>query len=82
MKESDPPVTLAQEFWDTDQVLFVRGLLPRNWFRIQWGLVVNLVPADRRAQWGHRCHQSQVTPGRCGPVSYHAKQDRLPPHAC
>ena len=31
MKESDHLVTLAQEFWDTDQVLFARGLLPRDW---------------------------------------------------
>ena len=31
MKESDHFVTLAQEFWDTDQVLFARGLLPRDW---------------------------------------------------
>ena len=31
IKESDHLVTLAQEFWDTDQVLFARGLLPRDW---------------------------------------------------
>ena len=31
MKESDHLETLAQEFWDTDQVLFARGLLPRDW---------------------------------------------------
>ena len=31
MKESDHLVTLAQKFWDTDQVLFARGLLPRDW---------------------------------------------------
>ena len=31
MRESDHFVTLAQEFWDTDQVLFARGLLPRDW---------------------------------------------------
>ena len=31
MKESDHLVTLAQEFWDTDQVVFARGLLPRDW---------------------------------------------------
>ena len=31
MKESDHPVTLAHKFWDTDQVLFARGLLPRDW---------------------------------------------------
>ena len=31
MKDSDHLVTLAQEFWDTDQVLFARGLLPRDW---------------------------------------------------
>ena len=31
MKESDHYVTLAHEFWDTDQVLFARGLLPRDW---------------------------------------------------
>ena len=31
MKESDHLVTLAQDFWDTDQVLFARGLLPRDW---------------------------------------------------
>ena len=30
MKESDHLVTLAQEFWDTDQVLFARGFLPRD----------------------------------------------------
>ena len=30
MKESDHFVTLAQEFCDTDQVLFVWGLLPRD----------------------------------------------------
>ena len=206
MKESDRLVTLAQEFWDTDQVLFALGLLPRDWLlaselaecsevrmwessgfkecasdnvlvasdgsrgiretpksvrqvafgeatfslqpqtdtsfklqrtgfletpstkqtdgsksravgsypnpqpcrrevehpdsdwceirdeghhaqvwsgtRTQWRLVVDPVPADRRAQWGDRCHQSQVTPGRCGPINYHANQDRLPPHAC
>ena len=29
--------------------------------------MVNPLPADRRAQWGHSCHQSQVTPGRRGP---------------
>ena len=47
-----------------------------------WRLVVNPVPANRRAQWGHRCHQSQVTLGRRGPTNHHANQDRLPPHAC
>ena len=31
MKESDHLVTLAQEFWDADQVLFARGLLPCDW---------------------------------------------------
>ena len=31
MKESDHLVTLAQEFWDIDQVLFARGLMPRDW---------------------------------------------------
>ena len=31
MKESEHLVTLAQKFWDTDQVLFARGLLPRDW---------------------------------------------------
>ena len=31
MKDSDHLVTLAQEVWDTDQVLFARGLLPRDW---------------------------------------------------
>ena len=31
MKESYHRVTLAQNFWDTDQVLFARGLLPREW---------------------------------------------------
>ena len=31
MKESDHIVTLAQELWDTDQVLFARGLLPPDW---------------------------------------------------
>ena len=32
--ESDHLVTLAQEFWDTDQVLFARGLLPRDWLLV------------------------------------------------
>ena len=31
MKDSDHLVTQAQEFWDTDQVLSARGLLPRGW---------------------------------------------------
>ena len=31
MTTSDHFVALAQEFWDTDQVLFARGLLPRDW---------------------------------------------------
>ena len=31
MKDSDHLVTLAQKFWDTDQVLFDHGLLPRDW---------------------------------------------------
>ena len=31
MKESEYFTSLAQEFWDTDQVLFARGLLPRDW---------------------------------------------------
>ena len=31
MKDSDHLVTLAQEFWDTDQVLIALGLLPRDW---------------------------------------------------
>ena len=30
MKESDHLVT-REEFWDTDQVLFARGLLPHDW---------------------------------------------------
>ena len=32
MMESEYLTSLAQEFWDTDQVLFARGLLPRDWF--------------------------------------------------
>ena len=31
MKESEYLTSLSQEFWDTDQVLFARGLLPRDW---------------------------------------------------
>ena len=31
MKEPDHLVTLAQECWDTDQVLFACGLLPCDW---------------------------------------------------
>ena len=31
MKESEHLTSLAQEFWDTDHVLFARGLLPRDW---------------------------------------------------
>ena len=34
MNESDHLVTLAQEFWDTDQVLFARGLFAAcDWSR-------------------------------------------------
>ena len=31
MKDSEYLTSLAQEFSDTDQVLFARGLLPRDW---------------------------------------------------
>ena len=31
MKESEYLTSLAQEFWDADQVSFARGLLPRDW---------------------------------------------------
>ena len=31
MKDSEFLTSLAQEFLDTDQVLFARGLLPRDW---------------------------------------------------
>ena len=31
VKESDHSVTWVQRFWDTDQVLFAHGLLPRDW---------------------------------------------------
>ena len=34
MKDSDHLVTLAQESWDTGQVLFARGLLPRDWLLV------------------------------------------------
>ena len=34
MKESECLTSLAQEFWDTDQVLFARGLLPRDWLPV------------------------------------------------
>ena len=34
MKESEYLTSLAQEFWDTDQVLFARGLLPRDWLPV------------------------------------------------
>ena len=34
MKESEYLTSLAQEFWDTDQVLFARGLLPRDWLLV------------------------------------------------
>ena len=32
MKESEHLVTLAQEFWNTDQVVFARGSWRRDWF--------------------------------------------------
>ena len=35
MKESEYLTSLAQEFWDTDQVLFARGLMPRDSRRTQ-----------------------------------------------
>ena len=31
LQESDHLVKLAQEHWDTDQVLFAHGLMPRDW---------------------------------------------------
>ena len=31
MKDSESVTSLAQEFWDTDQVLFARGVLPFDW---------------------------------------------------
>ena len=34
MKESVYLTSLAQEFWDTDKVLFARGLLPRDWLLV------------------------------------------------
>ena len=34
MKESEYLMSMAQEFWDTDQVLFARGLLPRDWLPV------------------------------------------------
>ena len=34
MKESEYLMSLAQEFWDTDQVSFARGLLPRDWLPV------------------------------------------------
>ena len=34
MKESEYLTSLAQEFWDTDQVLFPCGLLPRDWLPV------------------------------------------------
>ena len=34
MKESEYLTSLAHEFWDTDQVLFARGLLPRDWLPV------------------------------------------------
>ena len=40
MKDSEYLTSLAQEFWDADQVLFARGLLPRDW-----------LPASELAEW-------------------------------
>ena len=34
MQKSDHFVKLAHEYWDTDQVLFARGLLPRDWLPV------------------------------------------------
>ena len=34
MKESEYLTSMAQAFWDTDQVLFARGLLPRDWLPV------------------------------------------------
>ena len=34
MQNSDPFVKLAHEYWDTDHVLFARGLLPRDWLPV------------------------------------------------
>ena len=34
MRKSEYLTLLAQEFWDTDQVLFARGLLPRDWLPV------------------------------------------------
>ena len=50
MKESDHLVTLAQEFWDTDQVLFARGLLPRDWL-----LASELAECSEVRMWESSC---------------------------
>ena len=34
MKESEYLMSMAQEFSDTDQVLFARGLMPRDWLLV------------------------------------------------
>ena len=46
MKESEYLTSLAQEFWDTDQVLFARGLLPRDWL-----LVSELAECNEVKMW-------------------------------
>ena len=46
MKESEYLTSPAEEFWDTDQVLFVRGLLPRDWL-----LVSELAECNEVKMW-------------------------------
>ena len=60
MKESDHPVTLAQKFWDTDQVLFARGLLPRDW-----------LPASVNSQNVRRSECGKAAVSKCVPVTTH-----------
>ena len=46
MKEFEHLTSLAQEFEDTDQVLFVGGLLPRDWL-----LVIELAECNEVKMW-------------------------------
>ena len=41
---------MAQEFWDADQVLFARGLLPRDWL-----LVNELTECTEARMWESSC---------------------------
>ena len=76
MKESEYLTSLAQEFWDTDQVLFARGLLPRDWLPVS-----ELSECNEVKMWESEsisAHAPKTT--CCSPRTDQEEVGRLPKH--